>query len=123
MRYQGGCHCGKIAFDVEVEVEGGISRVLECNCSLCSKRGYLICFVPRERLHLHTPEANLATYRFNTKTIQHHFCPTCGCAPFGEGTDGKGAAMAALNVRCLEGIDLAGLKIIPVDGRSRPLVG
>lgn len=121
MRYQGGCHCGKIAF--EVEVEGGITQAMECNCSLCSKRGYLLCFVPREQLRLSTPEANYATYLFNTKKIQHHFCPSCGCAPFGEATDGKGRAMAALNVRCLEGFDPTALKIIPVDGRSRPLVG
>ena len=115
MRYRGGCHCGRIAF----EVEGDIERLLECNCSLCSKRGYLLWFVPRQQLHLSTPEADLATYRFNTKQIQHHFCPTCGCAPFGEGTD-KSGAMAAVNVRCLEGVDLAALPVIQVDGRSRP---
>ncbi|RJG13482.1 GFA family protein [Pseudomonas cavernicola] len=114
MLYQGGCHCGKIAF----EVEGELTQVMECNCSLCSKRGYLLWFVPREQLRLSTPESNLATYLFNTKKIQHHFCPTRGCAPFGEASN-KGVAMAAVNVRCLDGVELETLKVAKVDGRSR----
>ena len=114
MTQRGGCHCGRIAF----EVEGDIEQVIECNCSICSKRGYLLWFVPRERLQLATPEADLATYTFKTGRVRHHFCPTCGCAPFGVGTDRTGAASAAINVRCLDGVDLAALKVVPFDGRS-----
>jgi len=51
--------------------------------------------------------------------IKHRFCPNCGCAPFGFGKGPTGAATAAVNVRCLEGIDLAALKRVPYDGRSR----
>jgi hypothetical protein len=114
MTYQGGCHCGKIKF----EVEGDIAQVMECNCSHCSRKGYLLWFAPREKLKLLTPEADLAAYTFNKHVIQHHFCPRCGCAPFGFGKDPSGAATAAVNVRCLEGIEPAKLKVIPVDGRS-----
>ncbi len=114
MTYQGGCHCGKIAF----EVEGDIEQVMECNCSICSKRGYLLWFVPREHLQLATSEADLATYTFNTGRIKHHFCPRCGCAPFGLGSDKTGAARAAINVRCLEGVEPSALKVMPFDGRS-----
>ena len=115
MIYKGGCHCGKISF----EVEGDIQNVVECNCSICTKRGHLLWFVPREQLRLKTPENNLSTYLFNTRKIQHRFCADCGCGPFGEGTNPKtGAATAAVNVRCLEGIDLANLQKIPFDGRS-----
>lgn len=114
MTYTGGCHCGRIA----LEVEGEIEQVIECNCSICSKRGYLLWFVPRERLSLLTPETSLATYTFKTGRIQHHFCPTCGCAPFGVGSDKTGAAKAAVNVRCLEGIEPSALKVMPFDGRS-----
>ena len=60
-----------------------------------------------------------ATYLFNKHVISHHFCSTCGCAPFGVGTDPAGKAMAAVNVRCLEGVEPATLKIMPFDGRSR----
>jgi hypothetical protein len=114
MTYKGGCHCGKIAFDVE----GDIDQVIECNCSICSKRGYLLWFVPRANLHLQTPISELSTYTFNKHHIQHHFCPTCGVAPFGTGSDGKGNEMAAMNVRCFQGVEPTKLKIVPYDGRS-----
>jgi hypothetical protein len=112
--YSGSCHCGGIAF----EVDGEFSEAVECNCSHCSRKGYLLWFVPRDRLRLKSPEANLSTYRFNKHVISHHFCPTCGCAPFGIGADPSGAATAAINVRCLEGVDLAAIKRVPFDGRS-----
>lgn len=114
-RHQGGCHCGGIRF----EVEGDIGQVIDCNCSLCRKRGGLLWFVPRAQFHLKTPEADLATYTFNTHQIRHHFCRVCGIAPFGEGRDPKGGEMAAVNARCLEDVDLGALTIVPFDGRSR----
>ena len=113
--YEGGCHCGRIAF----EVEGDIQQVIECNCSICSKRGYLLWFVPREQLRLSTPATDMATYTFNRHVIQHRFCPTCGCAPFGEGADPSGAVRAAVNLRCVEGVDPSTLEIRQFDGRSR----
>jgi len=114
MIHQGGCHGGAIAFSVE----GDLENLVECNCSLCSERGYLLWFVPRAQLRLSTPEENLATYTFNTGRIQHHFCPKCGCAPLGSGTDRTGAAMAAVTVRCLENLDWSALPVRHVDGRS-----
>jgi hypothetical protein len=111
--YSGSCHCGHIAF----EVEGELSEAKECNCSHCSRKGYLLWFVPRGRLHLKTPEESMSTYKFNKHVISHHFCPECGCAPLAFGTAPSGEATAAVNVRCLEGIDLGALKRIPVDGR------
>jgi hypothetical protein len=112
--YKGGCHCGRIAF----EVEGNLEQVVECNCSICSKRGSLLWFVPRPQLRLATREADLSTYTFKTGRIRHHFCPKCGCAPFAEGTDKTGAPMAAVNTRCLEGVEPSTLKVMPFDGRS-----
>ncbi|HKZ74938.1 MAG TPA: GFA family protein [Steroidobacteraceae bacterium] len=114
MTHKGSCHCGRIAF----EVDGELSRAIECNCSHCSRKGYLLWFVPREQFRLGTSESNLSTYTFNKHRIRHHFCATCGCAPFGEGAGPSGARMAAVNVRCLEGIDLASIERQPFDGRS-----
>lgn len=112
--HTGSCHCGRIAY----EVEGELSEVVECNCSHCSRKGYLLWFVPRERLHLKTSEQALSTYRFNKHVIAHHFCPNCGCAPFGVGkAPPNGVDTAAVNVRCLENIDLATIKRKQVDGR------
>lgn len=113
MNYKGSCHCGRIAY----EVEGTLEQVMECNCSNCSRRGYLLWFVPREQLKLLTSEENLSTYLFNKKAIKHHFCGVCGSAPFGEGSDG-GKAMAAVNARCLEDVDLKTLEVVQVDGKS-----
>lgn len=114
MNYRGSCHCGKIAY----EVEGAIEQVMECNCSHCSRKGYLLWFVDRDQLRVTTPADQLSTYTFNKHVIKHHFCSTCGCAPFGIGTLRSGVEKAAINVRCLEDIDLKSLKIIPVDGKS-----
>ncbi|UXI69930.1 GFA family protein [Tahibacter amnicola] len=111
MTYQGGCHCGAIS----IQVQGEIGEVYECNCSLCSKRGYLLWFVDRSQVTV-TGESAMATYRFNTHKIGHHFCPTCGCAPMGSAGD-----KAAINVRCLDAVDVKALTIKPVDGRSIPM--
>lgn len=114
MDYTGGCHCGAIAFTVD----GTIEQVIDCNCSLCRKRGGLLWFVPRAALRLTTPEAELSTYTFNKHRIRHHFCARCGIAPFGEGIDAAGSITAAVNVRCLDGVEPATLTIVPFDGRS-----
>jgi hypothetical protein len=113
--YKGSCHCGRIAY----QVEGELAQVMECNCSHCSRKGYLLWFVAREKLKLTAPADTLATYTFNKHVIQHHFCSTCGCAPFGDGVAPTGEPTAAVNVRCLEGVELSSLKRIPFDGRSR----
>ncbi|MGB9429086.1 MAG: GFA family protein [Gammaproteobacteria bacterium] len=114
MIYQGSCHCGKARY----EVEGEIGELAECNCSICSRRGHLLWFVQRDQLHLKTPESDLATYTFNKHRIRHRFCATCGCGTYGEVTDPEGNKMAAINVRCLEGVDIAVFKIKHFDGRS-----
>jgi hypothetical protein len=115
MIYKGSCHCGGISF----EVEGELAQAMECNCSHCSRKGYLLWFVPRDKFRIATPESHLTTYTFNKHAIKHHFCPTCGCAPFGFGVGPSGAAMAAVNVRCLEEVELSAVKRVPFDGRSR----
>ena len=114
MIYKGSCHCGKVAFEVEGEIAGAMS----CNCSICSRKGGLMWFVPRQKLTLLTPEDAAATYTFGKHRIKHRFCPTCGIHPYGEGTDPQGRPMAAINLRCIEGLDLAGIPVKEFDGRS-----
>jgi len=114
MLYRGSCHCGRVAYEVEGEIQG----VFACNCSMCSRKGSLLWFVPREKLRLTTPEGNASEYLFNKHLIHHRFCPACGIHPYAVGTDPKGRAMAAINVRCLEGVDPAGLEVKQFDGRS-----
>jgi hypothetical protein len=113
--YRGSCHCGRIRF----EVEGTLDGVTSCNCSICQRKGTLMWFVPRASLRLQTPESDTSAYLFNKHVIRHRFCPVCGIHPYGEGTDPAGNAMAAVNVRCLEDVDLDTLKVTHFDGRSR----
>lgn len=113
--HRGSCHCGRIAY----QVDGDIPDVISCNCSMCQRRGSLLFFVPIERLTMQTPLEDSSVYLFNRHAIRHHFCPKCGIAPISFGTDPKGNDMAAINARCLEGIEIENLKIVPYDGRSR----
>jgi hypothetical protein len=115
MKHKGSCHCGQIAF----EVEGDIPQVLSCNCSICQRKGSLLWFVPKQAFELLTPPDKMSTYTFNKHVIRHRFCPTCGMHPFGEGKGADGKEMAAINVRCLEGVDLDTLKVQHYDGRSK----
>jgi len=115
MKYQGSCHCGQVAFTVE----GELTQAMACNCSICQRKGALMWFVDRDALQLSTPDAALATYTFNRHVIKHRFCKTCGIHTHGEGTDPKGNAMAAINIRSLEGIDLDAIPVTHYDGRSR----
>ena len=112
--YTGSCHCGQIRF----EVAGDITGAMACNCSMCQRKGTLMWFVPRSDLRLLTPPEQMATYTFNKHIIQHHFCPTCGIHPFGVGVDPKGNTMAAVNIRCLEEIDLESIPVQHYDGKS-----
>ena len=115
MKYRGSCHCGRIAF----EVEGDIGAVIECNCSICSRKGSLLWFVPRESVRFLTPESQASEYLFNKHLIRHRFCPTCGIHPYAVGkAPQRGTEMAAINVRCLEGVDASTLEVKPFDGRS-----
>ena len=114
MKHTGTCHCGDVAF----EVEGDLQRVMECNCSHCSRKGFLLWFVPRAQFTLLKGAESLTTYKFNKHIIAHQFCAKCGSQPFAYGKDRSGAERAAVNVRCLSDIDLSSLKRIPVDGRS-----
>ena len=115
MTHAGSCHCGRIAF----ELDGEVDKAMDCNCSMCRRRGGLLAFFPREALRLSTPEADLATYTFNRHALRHHFCPSCGIAPFSEGVDPRnGAKTVAVNVRCLPDVDLDSLQVTKVDGAS-----
>ena len=97
MRHAGGCHCGKVRF--EVEAPDALS-VTECNCSICAKSGHLHLIVPKSAFHLLSGEEWLTEYRFNTQVAQHLFCRVCGIKPFyvpRSHPDG-----VSVNVRCLD---------------------
>jgi hypothetical protein len=113
--YRGGCQCGKVRYEVQMD----LGEVLACNCSRCGRLGSLLAFAPATQFKLLSGEADLTKYEFNKHVIQHQFCSTCGIQSFAIGTHPKtGAKMAAINVRCLEGVDVDALSVRKVDGRS-----
>ena len=110
--YEGGCHCGRVRFRVTAELEG----VTDCNCSICTKKGFLHLIVPPEQFELVSGADALAEYRFNTGTARHMFCRFCGIQPFY--VPRSDPDKIDVNLRCLEGIDLAAIETQPFDGRN-----
>ncbi len=112
--YMGGCHCGKVRFTVDASMD----KVISCNCSICLKRGLLLTFVPASAFTLTKGAEELSDYRFNTMKIRHLFCKGCGVEAFGMGKSEDGTETVALNVRCIDDIDLDDIKATPFDGKS-----
>ena len=112
--YPGSCHCGKVRFAVTAD----LSKVMECNCSHCARKGFLLTFVTPAAFNLTSGEDNLTEYQFNRKIIHHLFCRTCGIEPFARGKLPDGSSAIAVNVRCLEGVEISALNPMPFDGRS-----
>lgn len=112
--HAGGCHCGKVRYEVTTD----LARVAQCNCSICSKKGYLLTFVPADRFRLLSGADVLTDYQFNKMNVHHLFCSVCGISSFGHGTGPGGVNMNAINVRCLDDVDVASLTVTPFDGKS-----
>jgi len=113
--YQGGCHCGRVRYEAQAD----LAQVIDCNCSICVKRGALWAFVKAPQFKLLQGEDALTDYQFGQKKIHHLFCRSCGIGSFSRGVAPDGEAMFAINVNCLDGVDAAKLKLTPFDGRSR----
>ena len=79
----------------------------------------MLAFAPATQFKLLSGDADLTKFEFNKHMIQHQFCSTCGIQSFAMGTHPKtGAQLAAINVRCVDGVDVDTLKVKNVDGRS-----
>lgn len=114
MKHTGGCHCGKVRYEVEMNIEKAIS----CNCSICMKKGSLLDFAPEAKFKLLAGEGELVDYQFNKKKIHHFFCKNCGVSSFSKAAAPDGTKMVAINIRCLEDVDLSKLKINEYNGKA-----
>lgn len=110
----GSCHCGAVKFEVDVDLDG----LVECNCSHCYRKGFVLAFAPREAFRLVEGEDATTSYGFNKHRIEHRFCKTCGVQPFGLGVGPDGKEMAAINIRTLTDLEPWAWTAKRVDGRS-----
>ncbi len=109
--HEGGCHCGKVRFRIRIHR----NEALECNCSVCAKKGFINLIVEPDDFELLQGEEALATYRFNTMKAEHRFCKNCGIHPFSRPRSHPGCY--DVNARCLDGgFDF--LEIEPFDGQN-----
>lgn len=113
--YAGSCHCGAVRFEVTMAPP---EKAFACNCSICSRAGYLLAFVPGEALRVLSGEDAQTDYQFASKNVHHLFCRVCGVRSFSRGTDREGKATAAVNMRCLAGLDPTKLPVQTFDGAS-----
>ncbi len=108
--YQGSCHCGRVTFELQARID----HVVDCNCSICRRRGALWHGAPDSSLRVLSGESDLALYQFNTKTAKHYFCRHCGIHPFARPRIAPDHWV--VNVRCIDDINLASVKVQQFDG-------
>ena len=111
--HAGGCHCGRVRFEV---VAPARIEVTDCDCSICSKAGYLHLIVPESRFKLVSGAETLTRYEFNTKTAKHLFCSVCGIKAFyvpRSHPDGY-----SVNARCLDEGTVEHMTITRSDGKN-----
>ena len=113
--YHGSCHCGAVAFEVEMSAE----EMTTCDCTLCVKKNALMIRVPESGLRILRGEEMLATYEWNTRRAKHHFCRHCGIYTFRRKRIDP--TSFGVNVFCLDGFDAAALPTTRTDGRGMSL--
>ena len=113
--FEGGCHCGRVRFRVRVPLDRKLEAI-DCNCSICTKKGFLHLIVEKDAFELISGAADLATYTFNTGVAKHTFCRVCGIHAFY--TPRSHPHDVDVNVRCLDGSAWHTFEITPFDGEN-----
>ena len=117
---KGSCHCGDTQFEVS-EAPGSVTR---CTCSLCAKRGALWAYYTPAQFRLTTPVEKVATYRWGSQTVKHHFCANCGCGTYSESPDWSTGKpdfenpRVGVNARLLNDFDLDAVPVTVIDGKN-----
>ena len=111
--HTGGCHCGRVRWEVAAPA---LIDVLDCNCSMCAKSGFLHLIVPADRFTLLSGREALTSYSFNTRTAKHLFCAVCGVKSFyvpRSHPDGF-----SVNARCIDPGSVKGMTVEPCNGQD-----
>lgn len=112
LQYEGRCHCGRVKF----VARGDLANAVVCNCSICTKKGFVHLIVSPEDFELLSGADDLTTYEFNTKVAKHRFCKVCGLHPFY--TPRSDPDKIDVNVRCLDGVEVDALRLASFDGEN-----
>ena len=116
--YTGGCHCGAVRYEADMDLSQG---TLRCNCSMCSKTRAWLVGIGSDDFRLLKGQESLTDYQFNRNNIHHLFCKTCGVKSFGRGIGPGGKPMIAVMLATVDNVsdaELAALPIMYVDGRN-----
>jgi hypothetical protein len=109
--YTGGCHCGAVRYEVEMEVDSA----LVCNCSHCAKKGFMLFAVDKEKFKLLRGTESQTLYQFGKKSIRHLFCAVCGVQSYAEG---ETFPKMMVNLRCVDDLDLKTLPVTEYNGKD-----
>ncbi|KFH45967.1 Centromere protein V-like protein [Hapsidospora chrysogenum ATCC 11550] len=117
--YRGNCHCGAFVYEADLPE---ITSAIECNCSICVKKGYLFLFLGRDKFRVvKGSEDQLTVYAFGTRVLEHLFCPKCGITPIVRRVD-VGVftpdAEVGVNVHALQGVNSWDVERKHIDGKS-----
>jgi hypothetical protein len=113
-KHRGSCHCGALRFEVEVDLQAGVSR---CNCSICTKLNHTTAIARPDALVVLSSE-ELGEYAFGGRTARRYFCKLCGVHGFLRGhLPELGGDYVAVNVNTLDGVEIASLRTVYWDGR------
>jgi len=111
--HEGGCHCGRVRFEVDAPRDIMATR---CNCSICNMCGFLHLFVSHGNFRLIAGADELTTYTFNTGVAQHTFCRHCGIKAFYVPRSHPDAL--SINVNCLNPATIASIDETAFDGKN-----
>lgn len=114
---KGSCHCGAVTF----EIHGPIRDFRRCDCSICRRKGAIMCTADKDQFRLVSGEENLGLYQWNTKTARHYFCRTCGIYTHHWR---RSRPEFGYNIGCIEGVDIRALPEVEIfNGQAKTVVG
>ena len=111
----GSCHCGAVKFTTTLTQ--GFASARRCTCSICRMRGAVAVTSTPEAFRITAGVDKLATYRFHTRTAEHHFCTVCGI--YTHHRRRSNPHELGVNVACLEGLSPFDFREVVVNDGSR----